>query len=75
MITDTIENQILDRLKQSGTSVAWLSRQIGYSNRYLSDILNGYGKKKKKLLPRHIEKINEILDTDFKFPEPEETED
>lgn len=56
-------------------SVAWLSRQTGYSGKYLSDMLNGYGKKKKRLLHRHVEKINQILETDFRFPEPEETND
>lgn len=71
MFCDTIENQILDYLKENGMSVAWLTRQSGYSDSYFRDALNGYGKKKKKLLPRHVEKINGILGTDFKFPEPD----
>lgn len=71
----TIEEQVLGYLKQRGTSIAWLARTGNFSYSSIRNILNGNGKWKRPLTQNHLDKINAALETDFKFPDPEETDD
>lgn len=71
MFSETVEDQISDYLKDRGVTIAWLAKQVNLSNGHLRNILRGKGEGKKTLTAKTLEKINTMLETNFKFPEPE----
>jgi hypothetical protein len=64
----TLCTEIHDYVIQKGLRFDWLAANIDLSDTYLNNVLKG----RKELTDKILEKINAVLDTDFKKEEPEE---
>ena len=62
----TVEEQIVQHLKDNGQMLKWLAGKIGISPSHLFCVLKGEDRQKRDLTPSNLEKINEVLRTNFK---------
>ncbi len=62
----TVEQEIVDYVKMNGLKLNWVSKNIGISNSHFFMILKGEGFTKRELTQANLDKINELLKTDFK---------
>jgi len=61
------EEKILDALQERGASLSWLARQTSYSYTHFYNVFKQPGQFKKKLTKQMLNKVNEVLKTDFKL--------
>ena len=68
IITDkaTAEQQIVAHLINNGQKLVWVAKNIGVSPGHLFLVLKGEGERKRDLTKKNLDKINELLKTDFK---------
>ncbi len=64
--TKTVEENILEHMKDNGQMMTWLSEKIGLSNGHLTNVLKGEGGAKRELTTENLAKINAALRTNFK---------
>lgn len=72
MLYNTLKEEISEYLRDRGITISWLARNINLSEGHARNIIRGTGKGEKTLTPKHLDRINNALGTDFKFPETEE---
>lgn len=60
------EEQIVKHLEDNGQKFNWLADKLGLSVGHLSLVLKAQGADKRDLTQENLNKINEILGTDFK---------
>ena len=65
--TETVEQKIVNHLKENGQMLKWLSDGIGCSVSHLHSVLKGKKQVKRSLTANNLEKINAMLKTDFKL--------
>jgi len=64
-IERTPEEKIVDHLEANGQKYTWLAEKIGISVGHLHLVLKGEGLNKKALTQDNLDKINDVLGTNF----------
>lgn len=72
MAHEDLKEDITEYLHDHGISTSWLSRRINLSRGFVNNMLRGTGKWERAITEKHLDRINNALGTDFKFPETEE---